>query len=85
MAKLNAEQLKGIRKQALFVSCDTGVGRTESSRWIDRATVAHDELTAQMSAGWTARNQGLAEKAQEGLDNLQGQIERSIQYWGLIA
>jgi hypothetical protein len=85
MAKLNAEQLKGIRKQALFVSCDTGVGRAESSRWIDRATVAHEELTQQMSAGWTARNQKLAEKAQEGLNNLQGQIEQAIQYWGLIA
>lgn len=83
MTKLNAEQLKDIRKHALIIGGDTGVGVDAAKAWVVRATAVHEKLTAKLGAGWTARNQKLGQAAQHQLDNLQAQIEQSTRFWGL--
>jgi hypothetical protein len=79
-APLTAQELKNIRQECIYTINDQGVGATELSGWVARATVKHAELTKRLNAGWTKRNQALAEKAQEGLEHLQTAITRTTAF-----
>jgi hypothetical protein len=74
--QLNAAQLKDLRQTALWTINDTGVGVVELSRWVVRAKLVHSNISDSLSAGFSKRNQKLADLVVESLEHLNAAIER---------